>query len=78
MNKLDETDTNFSENIIPLDTCQTWIQQEKQHALLQQMKIQKSAPIILSKIVELFILELTKRSAYSRNNIFDRSPLKVS
>lgn len=74
---IDEEDTDFLNQSIPPMICKNFLDAEKVHLDSAHIRHDATVPLVLSKISELFVLEMTKRALLSRNDPKNGKPLEV-
>lgn len=74
---MDEETMDFKEQNVPLKYCKDMFEAEKRHCRATNIHCDGSAVVTMSKISELFVLEIVKRSLLSRTNPDDVSPIGV-
>lgn len=77
MHNIDEETIDFNDQSIPLQRCKEIFDAEKKHLNLSNIHCDSSAVVTMSKVCEMLVLELVKRSLLSRENPEDRSSIKV-
>jgi hypothetical protein len=77
MQCIDEEVVDFKDQSIPAQRCKEIFDAEKKHLGLNHIFCDGSAILTLSQAAELLVLELAKRSYFSRENPEDKSPIKV-
>lgn len=74
---MDEETMDFKEQNVPLKFCKDLFEAEKRHCRATNIHCDGSAVVTMSKISEIFVLEIVKRSLLSRTNADDASPIGV-
>lgn len=74
---IDEVDTDVLNQSIPPTICKSILDAEKVHLDSAHIKNDPNIPLVLSKISELFVLEMTKRALLSRTDPDNKRPLEV-
>lgn len=74
---MDEETMDFKEQNVPLKFCKDLFEAEKRHYRATNIHCDGSAVVTMSKISEIFVLEMVKRSLLSRTNADDASPIGV-
>lgn len=78
MEKIDSTCVDFNDQEISVKLMETMIRNEAIHLSLRDVDADRSAACALSKICELFVLEMAMRSNLSRQVSLQNEPLRVS